>query len=386
MKKIYGILFLFSLFATACSTSAEKELVPGEQDNVVLTFKTCSESTSRTTLAGSGKLQHVKQVYLYVFKEDISGTYTYERVKELSPWPDPNDVNYKYVTRTYSFALSPGNYKFIAIGLDDQAGITYDLPVAVGEGTTFDDATVTLAVGLAGQNIAISELFAGTQDLTVDGMDYIEVTPIGQTAVTVGLWRRVAGVMGWFTNVPEGIDEIQIVLYTRQNKSIYLKARPEGNRYPFGLKNPANFADYITDPINDGETGKILVSIPVASDITSSTIVSSGSFVLPVAAPEVGDGSEYTLLIHQMVNGVIRKSMRVEMNPEDDLYISPTGGGTGILDMGGPFRFPLVANRFYGIGSAEAPVDLGGARDDVMLTVNSNWLWVGDGEFEFPIL
>lgn len=47
------------------------------------------------------------------------------------------------------------------------------------------------------------------------------------------------------------------------------------------------------------------------------------------------------------------------MLSDNDDTNSSTGNGTGIIDPEGAYRFPIVANRFYGIGTGEDPIDLG---------------------------
>ena len=288
------------------------------------------------------------------------------------PWPKPGDVGYVTTERSYSIVLAPGAYTFLAIGLDDKSGTTYNLPAAVAIGSTLANAKAALASGQTRTDIAQSELYAGFATAP-------NVQASGNAAVTIDLWRRVAGVMGWFKNIPTQINNIpvskvQIAFYTQQNKSGYLKAQElEMNSYPYDITNPANFKDYITDPISTSETDKIVATMDVPANIDAATVLSAGSYMLPAAAPSVGNGTEYTLRIELIgSDGSVLKAVRVKTAPGDPLYINPTGSGTGIIDTGGPCRFPIVANHFYSIGTSLAPVDLGGG-DDIVLTVNPDW-------------
>ena len=63
----------------------------------------------------------------------------------------------------------------------------------------------------------------------------------------------------------------------------------------------------------------------------------------------------------------ILSTRRVKLKADDSLD-SSTGSGTGIIDTEGAYRFPIIANHFYGIGTALAPVDLGG--NDLVVTAN----------------
>lgn len=364
----FSMLFL-SLFLTACSSDDPGSPVSDRQGTITFTFQVESGMKTRTLLNGSESLQHVSAVYLYVFGGTTDDA-AYVMTKEI-PWPDASDsdVNYQTVTRPYMLALPEGEYTFLAIGLDDQAGATYDLPGRVGSGSTLAGATAMLATGKTKENLALSELFAGSVTARVTGN--------GTSAATINLFRRVAGVMGWFTNVPSAATEIQIAFYTGQNKSGYLKAQPAGNAIPSGISNPANFKDYITDPVASQDAGEVLVSVGVPAATGSSAVLSGGSYVLPAAAPAVGDGTEYTMLIKILSAGSLLKSMRAKLKPDDGLYLPPT-----VSDTGGPYRFPLVANHFYGLGSPDAPVDLGGDDTDVYVEINPDWSKIIDVPFE----
>lgn len=379
MRTIHYIPILIVLFFAACTP--EENITPDEQGNVTFVFTAGNEINTRTILNGSENLQHVEKVYLYIF-DGTTDAATYKSCKELS-WPTPGEVNYKGITRRYSMTLASGNYTFLAIGLDDKSGATYNLPAAIAEGSTLADAKATLASGKTKEDIAQSELFAGHVTASIKES--------GNDPVTITLYRRVAGVMGWFKNVPANVAKIQISLYTGQNKQGYLIKQAEGTEDPSGITNPNNFKDFITAPISAEEESKILVSINVPAGTTAEQVLSGGSYVLPAAAPikiEPDDtypdedprvGTEYTLRVELIgADGTTIKTQRVKMREGDDLYIPDfiIDGGSGILglDPGGPFRFPIVANRFYGIGTALAPIDLGGGGEDIVITVNPDWL------------
>lgn len=378
MRTIHYIPILIVLFFAACTP--EENITPDEQGNVTFVFTAGNEINTRTILNGSENLQHVEKVYLYIF-DGTTDAATYKSCKELS-WPTPGEVNYKGITRRYSMTLASGNYTFLAIGLDDKAGATYNLPAAIAEGSTLADAKATLASGKTKEDIAQSELFAGHVTASIKES--------GNDPVTITLYRRVAGVMGWFKNVPANVAKIQISLYAGQNKQGYLIKQAEGTEDPSGITNPNNFKDFITAPISAEEESKILVSINVPAGTTAEQVLSGGSYVLPAAAPikiepdydtypdeDPRVGTEYTLRVELIgADGTTIKNQRVKMREGDDLYIPDFwDGGSGIvgLDPGGPFRFPIVANRFYGIGTALAPIDLGGGGEDIVITVNPIW-------------
>ena len=93
---------------------------------------------------------------------------------------------------------------------------------------------------------------------------------------------------------------------------------------------------------------------------------------------------DYTLcVVLADASGNALRTQRVRMKNVDN---ADTSGGTGIIVSTDAYRFHILANQFYSIGSKDAPVDLGGDGGDIVITVNSNWLWVGDGQDELPIL
>lgn len=368
MKTLHYIPILIILFLSACTS--DETLTPPEPDgqgNVTFLFTAGSEITTRTELNSPKNLQHVEKVHLYIFK-GIGDAATCEQVKEL-PWPKPGDVNYATTTRTYSILLPSGDYTFLAIGLDDKSGTTYNLPAAIDVGSTLAKAKAELAADQTKTDIAQSELFAGSAEA-------IGVTESGNAAVTINLWRRVAGMLGYFKNAPSGTSKIQITLYTQQNGSGYLLKQEAGTEYPSGdIREPKNFKDYITSPISINSEDKIVISIAVPAGTDAATILSGGSYLLPVAAPPIVDGeTEYTLLVELVGDDgiTVNKTIKVKMKAGDDLYIDPAGTATGIIDISGPFRYPIVANRLYTIGTALAPVDLGGG-DDIVIIVNPDW-------------
>ena len=66
----------------------------------------------------------------------------------------------------------------------------------------------------------------------------------------------------------------------------------------------------------------------------------------------------------------IRYARRVSLSLTDDSN-SSTGNGTGIIDPQGVYRFPIIANHFYGIGTPLVPINLGaiGTRAGVQARV-----------------
>ena len=246
--------------------------------------------------------------------------------------------------------------------MDDKSGSTYGFPNAIQVGSTVLSGAIATLAGTEAStwtSMRQSELFAGSTVLTPG------TTPIQGN---VDLWRRVAGVMGWFTNIPTQIGgtrvtAIRITLYTQQNKSVPLLQRSQ---------TPV-FADYINSPLTI-TGGNVLVNIAVPTGVLPVTVLSQGSYVLPVPAPTPG-GANYTLKVELTdASGNALRSIRVTLSDSDDSNSSGEGG-TGIIDPDGASHFPIVANRFYGVGSKLLPINLGGTvlRSTISTDNKSAW-------------
>lgn len=373
------LLSLACLIGGGCGH--EEILVPeipdDSQSRVVLTFNTSPQLTTRTQLPGSDNLQHVRDVQLYIF-EGTEGSAQCVASEDVG-WRDKADANglptreQRYPVK-YTGFINNRPYTFLAIGLDDASKTTYDLPAAVAVGnTTLADAKAILAAGKTKADIAVSEFFGGSTVLT----------PNNESKVTgiINLYRRVAGVMGWFKNIPRQVNgtdvaSLRIELYKAQNKSIW-------------LSKPQTGEDVIMEPVEETDDNKILVQINlVEDDFAEGKIVSKGSYVLPMIAPFASEEEmrnagyddadiyvkDYTLrVILAAEDGTALRTKRV-VKKDDMGSQDGTDGGTGIINTGDAYRFPIKVNWFYGIGSKENPVEFPEEGDNnIVITVNPDW-------------
>lgn len=380
------LLFLTCLTIAGCGQ--EEMPTPDAPDEhkpqVVLTFSASPGLITRTQLPGPDNLQHVQTVQLYIFNG--TGNDAQCVASEAVDWEDikapANGANTASKTHPvqYNQFTAGQPYTFLAIGMDDCSGDTYGLPAAVQVGqTTLSDAKAVLASGKSRNDIAVSELFGGSTVLT----------PVekGQITGTIDLYRRVAGVMGWFKNIPKQVNgkdvsSLRIELYKAQNKSIW-------------LTKPQSGADVIMEPIAENDDNKILVKIDLKdTDFGPETVVSKGSYVLPMIAPfatanemkEAGYTDEsiyvkdYTLrVVLAAADGTVLQEKRVKNN---DTEMDDTTGGTGIIIPGDAFRFPINANWFYPVGRADKPVIWPEEEEsNIVITVCPNWDWKGNLEW-----
>ncbi len=356
MKILHYIPILILLLLSACMSDGNP-LPEEQQGNVTFLFTAGSEITTRTVLNSSDNRQHVEKVHLFIFKGTGDGA-IYESVRKI-PWPAPLEVDYKTTARSYSITLEPGDYTFLAIGLDDKSGATYNLPSAIAVGTTLANAKATLASGKTKDDIAVSELFAGWNVATVQAT--------GNTAVSINLYRRVAGVLGYFKNVPADVQTIQVLLYEDQNTEVPLR-KPTHN-------NVAEGTDFGTQTTGATDN-RILLSIDKAKNVytytdltasTEATGIFKGAYVLPKQAPAAAEITN-TLTVQTLKDdGTVVKSYNVIIQSSSD----GTSGGdvTGTEAK----KFPLYANQLYSIGTKMEPVDLDEGGNEIVITVNPIW-------------
>lgn len=369
---IKGMLLFLACLATA-GCGQEDMPTPDTPDDsrpqVVLTFSASPGLTTRTQLPGPEYLQHVQTMHLYIFNGtgDDASCVAYEKVDwedVKAPAGGANTVSKNHKVQYKDFAVGQP-YTFIAVGLDDCSGATYGLPSAVTVGTTLKEAKAVLASGKTRNDIAVSELFGGS----------LVLTPMaaGQITGTIKLDRRVAGVFGYFKNIPTKVGStpvksLRIELYKPQNKSIWLTAKPTKEE------------DVIMEPISENASDKILVEIPLTEENTvKDKIISQGSYVLPMKAPTTED---CTLLVTLAdANGKRLQERKVKYQLDDK--ISDTSGGTGIITVTKDlYRFAINANWFYQIGSPEKPVIWPEEEDgNIVITVNPDWDWKGELEW-----
>ena len=378
------LLFLTCLATVSCG---QEEMptpdTPGDsRPQVVLTFSTSPGLTTRTQLSGPDNLQHVQMVQLYIFNG--TGNDAQCVASEAVDWEDVKAPEGGATTASkthpvqYNQFTAGQPYTFLAVGMDDCSGETYGLPAAVQAGqTTLGNAKAVLASGKTRNDIAVSELFGGS----------IVLTPVekGQITGTIDLYRRVAGVMGWFKNLPKqvkGTDvaSLRIELYKAQNKSIR-------------LTKPQSGMDVIMEPIAENDDNKILVQINLdEKDFEPDAVVSKGSYVLPMIAPfasadkmtNAGYSDEsiyvkdYTLrVVLADADGNVLQAKRVKNNETDTN--GGTAGGTGIIPISDAYRFPINANWFYPIGTKDAPVVWPEEEEsNILITVHPNWEGVTD--------
>lgn len=361
MRTNYLVAIWILLTLASCSTDMELSPVNPDKEQgtgtVTLTFAAQNGVNTRTTLTGPENLQHVKQVHLYIFQGNDDNA-IYLKKKTDIQWEDCS-AGVATKETSYTVMLKPGDYRFLAVGLDEASATTYTIDEALTEGsTTFAKAKATLATGKTKENIALSELFAGWNTTSVKENE--------NGAVTINLYRRVAGVLGYFQNTPDNVKYIQVLLYEDQNTEIPLR-KPSND-------NVAQDTDFGTR--QTGDTGnRILLDIDITKDSQTTgdgsgalgVYYSKGAYVLPKQAP-TDAAVTHTLTVRTLTanHTTIVDTYHVVIKSSID---GSTNGGISVTE---PRRFPLYANQLYSIGTKEAPVDLE-ENNEITITVNNQW-------------
>ena len=326
-------------------------------------------------------------------------------------------------------------YTFLAIGSDEVGRITRDADGNV-VGVDFTDiveynSTNTYGLGsdryLYGEtlgecyaelqegeanidSIHASELFAGT--LTVKGSQIY-------SGKVIDLNRRVAGVKGYFRRIPDAVGErevasLRVVYWTGQPTAVPYYKRADTttedgktvfNDYDNREESPdeplipaaggtmeADALDactYFTIP-HDQFYQNLPQTEADEDEEEAGDYSTAGSYVLP-APGATGDGNTtlYVVLVSEPEDGkvTILQKRRVLFVTSYDTRAAQTrtpgvtDQGTGVIvgqegneeSQQTERRYPIVANNYYTIGTAQEPIDMSTGETDVNIYVDPRW-------------
>lgn len=330
---IYCFVLLIQLLLTGCASSGDEFPADSEKEaqEILVNFIADHRVDTRTSLVGSDPVQHVTYVQLYVFKHMGQDDAVCIASKNVQ-WEQNVGST---AAQAYNFDAdlqSNATYTFLAVGLDEAAksggkgsDLTYGLPEAITLGTLLSQASAVLASGRTTEDIAQSELFAGSATFTFSqGSNKI---------VNISLSRRVAGLMLYIKNLPSNTERVDVTLYQEQNTAVTLIPKNGGEDY--GWKADGSLS------------GSTLLSIPSAN--ISHGQAEKGVYLLPVAVPS--SVATLRLKVYDTEGQCI-----YDKAIHDNRYIS----------------FPLLANHFYRIGTKDEPVDFNDPKP-VQLIVDASW-------------
>lgn len=381
----------FLLLGASCSKENEPiQTVEG----VTVTIAAQSDLQTRTSLPvydgdyGNNirGVQHVTDVYLYIYEMDKAGTDGECKARFNVGWREhfnslPTETAAIQYTFAYTFVVGK-TYRLVAVGVDgaesedimqDYDGwnsiLTYGLPESIRTGSKLTDP-ITLQEGKTPTDMAHSEFFTG----------YVDFKPASESDKNIGeinLWRRVAGLQVCLNQIPKEVERVRILLYNSQNTQV--KLLPSA---PQESETDKIITDFITSPygnVSFNEEGRVLMDKTFTEDDLylpgSSTGVVSDyaykcsltAFMLPVNIPD-RELYDYTLVaefVTTSMTGIVGSSKKVRLikpwqNSDGLDFEDETDIGTGIIDDLDKYLFPIEANHFYCLGIPSKPIDCSG--------------------------
>lgn len=341
MNKILTFLFA-AMLVTACSNNDDN--VPSEPVNVKgLSFELKTVNKMEAGMRAGAPIysqeatQNVTRVNVYAFKSNGTN-YLFVKTFNVTGW------TLGTTTKVYDVPeadkLAAGSYKFLAVGQDASDNYTITSPDAT---TKLEDMTASISA--LGDEY---EIFAGVAQA--------EVTTAG-ARVSVSMTRKVAGVLGYFKNIPQTLDT-KTVKYLRLGVSATNMAVNLSTSVGASPSTSYN----IIDMNLSGQT--VLNGYYTGNDL-------SGSGVVKVANSQLA--GKYLL----PVPGV---TMTLGLYDESETAIK-----TWTVLSGGSSSFDIIANNFYSLGmKAEAgstgsggptpdnPIDLS-VDDEITITIIPAW-------------
>lgn len=378
----------FLLLGASCS----KENEPVQTvEGVTVTITAQSDLQTRTSLPvydgdygnNLSGVQHVTDVYLYIYEMDEAGTDGECKACFNVGWRehfDPLPTKTEEITYTFAYTFVVGKpYRLVAVGVDgaesedvmkDYDGwnsiLTYGLPESIRTGSELTDP-ITLQEGKTPTDMAHSEFFTG----------FVDFTPKSESDKNIGeinLWRRVAGLQVCLDQIPLEVERVRILLYNSQNTQV--KLLPSA---PQESETDKIITDFITSPYgNDSfnEEGRVLMDKTFTEDDLGKPESGSGiapgaptykcsmtAFMLPVNIPD-RELYDYTLVaefVTTSITGIVGTSKKVRLtkpwqNSDNLKFEDETDIGTGIIDDLDKYLFPIEANHFYCLGTPSSPI------------------------------
>lgn len=420
-KNIFLRALGISFFTAICYGCSNNLDMPDADSGRTLELRISSglNPASRTVLPGANNVQHVTKVALYLFKhtsaEDTLGAsfvgmMTFDQVN----WQQAIDAATTTGASTQRQSVNIPKewipeedrdrwFTFLAIGSDEtkesaNSTKTYGLEPSAN-GKTLGDFYAELQTSCAMNDIHQSELFAGT--LTLKGAQV-------NSSTVINLYRRVAGVKGYFRRIPDQVNSVEVASVRVVYWNKQLTAVPFFKRYP----KDGIFCDYDRreilpttsaipekgDKFPDDEALEACTYFTIPKDSFPQNIknestgvvgedkvdyATAGSYVLPTPGA-VGSENATLYVLLMSADGTVLDKRRVFFKSSyatRSLTRSATDQGTGIIggqpgdesELNRQRRYPIIANNFYSIGTADEPIDLSTGETEVNLYVDPTW-------------
>lgn len=426
--KIVGRFLLFCLFGTLFTGCTEEEDFNSDAPAIELHVSSGLVAASRTTLPGANPVQHVTRVSLYIFHHEnptdtLGAKCIYsmsfdevnwnQAINEAQTNGAPTQVQRITLPKDWMQNNKPGDtYTFLAIGSDEMRATinqtivieknsteTYGLDYLNLIGKTLGTCYAELQQGMTMDKIHHSELFAGTVTLRGGQVN---------SRVKLHLYRRVAGVKGYFRRIPDKIEgkevnSLRVVYWQVQKTAVpFFERQPKDgvfmdydNRNP-STSNSSQIPDkgHKIDPAVLGSCTFFEIpkeEFPQNKKVTGKEeqqeqkvdFASNASYVLPAPGAVGEDKATMYVLLLDKDNTILdkRRIFYKESFATKGLTRSDTDLGTGIIGNQKPNadalnkqrRYPIVANNYYTIGTADEPIDLSTGETETYFYVDPSW-------------
>ena len=368
-----AILACGLLTFSACSNDDafnedETNVTAGETRNVELTFNFSVNSGEQTRggrpLYSSEALQQVNAMKVYVFKES-GDDYVYSEEINGNNFGFNNSTAQGTESHSYTLTdkLTDGKYKFLAVGYEEGYSTTFKALTMTPNTTKLSELVLELNDS---QNA--DEVFSGvSEDVTVNATS---------TSFNVGveLNRVVAGILGYFKNVPYEIENegkmVQVkhvlVNVVKKGTSAKLEDRSasgaDDNKYTIIDINMSSYT-------KDGDNNWYDVAAQSGEVATVENSVLQGAYSLPIAAVTGNNTLEVVLTGDDKSTAL--KTFKVKDVDSNE--------------------FAINANHFYSLGQKMTNDDTNGGTPDpgtddddddpidlskdqiITITVNAEW-------------
>lgn len=299
------------------------------------------DGTTKSTVYSQDNVQHVTDVKVYAFKQTGSD-FLYVKTYDVTGWSDGTSFK-RYVVNDADM-LAPGTYQFLAVGRNSPNLFT----ITTDPTTRYQDLQATITA--AGNE---SELFSGSA---------LSVIADDGNRVNIIMTRAIAGVLGYFKNVPQQYKNTTVkylrLTVTNANRTVNLATAVGSNPQTSSFR--LIDVDLSTQTVqNDVYTGNDLG--PSIIKLPNTQL--NGLFFMPVNAVSM------TLGLYDQ-NGVALKEWAVN-------------------DIGNLPIFNILPNHFYSLGiktktdstdggtpsdptDDDQPIDLM-TDQNISITISPNW-------------
>lgn len=305
MKKMILTLASGILLFTACQKNDDVLQSTGD-NSASLSFEITAGASSvmnKVAIYGQEPVLHVTNVKVYAFKSN-GNDFLYAKTYDITGWTD--GMNFKRYDVPDTDTLPVGTYKFLAVGRN--ATDMYTL-TSLTAATKYEDMAASVTT-----NGNENDIYAGSTQVTISGAG---------ARVSIDMKRKVAGIMGYFKNIPEQINGTTVrylrLSATNVNQGVDLTSGA-------GIPTAATPFNIIDIDLN-GQT--VSNGIYTGNDLTAQGVVKlpntqlSGMYIIPVS------GITLTLGLYDTGGNALK---------------------TWTVKNAGTTSFQLAANNFYGLG------------------------------------